>query len=221
MKLKEIFNTNKYTINKWSNYFDIYEKHFSPYINTNVVMLEIGVQHGGSLKMWKEYFGKNSVIIGIDINPDCKKHEDIDSNIHVRIGSQVDENFLLNTFEEFKDIDIILDDGSHNMEHVYSTFNILYPLLKNNSIYMVEDLEHAYYPSSCCDVSENFINKTKENIDLMHAEASQCVIGNKKIKINELMTNNTFCISCYEGIVCYEKQKKLMSRQNIWSKYME
>ena len=49
---------------------------FSKFKDKNITFVEIGVYNGGSLKIWKNYFGPKSRIIGIDINPDCKKFED-------------------------------------------------------------------------------------------------------------------------------------------------
>lgn len=91
--LEKYFRSNtKRLIHKCNNYFDIYERHFSRYRNKNVVLLEIGVSHGGSLQMWKNYFGENCKIYGIDIDPRCKEFEE--ENIEIFIGSQSDRKFL-------------------------------------------------------------------------------------------------------------------------------
>lgn len=73
---KYFYENNDKLIDKWIHYFDIYEKYFSKYRNKEVVILEIGVFQGGSLQMWKEYFGPGAKIYGIDINPNCKKLEE-------------------------------------------------------------------------------------------------------------------------------------------------
>ena len=86
--LKEIFDSSKVSIHKWENYFAIYESYFDKFRKRNARVLEIGIQYGGSLKMWKEYFG-NAKIFGIDINPDCKNLEE--QNIDIQIGSQNDK----------------------------------------------------------------------------------------------------------------------------------
>ena len=87
--LREIFDNSKISIHKWENYFEIYESYFKKFQRKNIRLLEIGVQYGGSLKMWNEYF-PNAKIFGIDINPDCKNLED--DNIDIQIGSQNDKN---------------------------------------------------------------------------------------------------------------------------------
>ena len=81
-------------IHKWIHYFDIYERHFSRFRNKEVVILEIGVFQGGSLQMWKEYFGDKAKIYGVDIEPQCKTLEE--ENVKIFIGSQSDRNFLRN-----------------------------------------------------------------------------------------------------------------------------
>ena len=77
---------------KWTHYFPIYERHFSSLRNKSITFLEIGVNRGGSLRMWQRYFGPLARIIGIDINERCKEHEE--PGIAVRIGDQGDEKFL-------------------------------------------------------------------------------------------------------------------------------
>ena len=92
--LKEFFDSHETGrgIWRWNHYFDIYERHFNKFRNKEIVVLEIGVAHGGSLQMWKEYFGDKAKIYGIDINPKCKEFEE--ENIEIFIGSQSDKKFL-------------------------------------------------------------------------------------------------------------------------------
>src|SRR5690349_839743 len=79
-------------IHKWAHYLDHYDRHFAKYRNTPVKMLEIGVSKGGSLEMWREYFGPQAVIYGIDVDPECASR--VDAPNQVRIGSQDDPTFL-------------------------------------------------------------------------------------------------------------------------------
>ncbi|MFP4369831.1 MAG: hypothetical protein ACLFR2_09645 [Candidatus Kapaibacterium sp.] len=48
-------------IHKWNHYFDIYDRHFSKFRGKEIILLEIGVSHGGSLQMWKSYFGDKAI----------------------------------------------------------------------------------------------------------------------------------------------------------------
>ena len=123
-------NNSEYKLHKWIHYFDIYERHFSRFVNKKPVVLEIGVFGGGSLNMWKKYFGDGAKIIGIDINSDCKKYEQ--ENVDIFIGSQDDEELLNTILGNYPAIDIVLDDGSHIMQHMRKSFEILYPKISEN-----------------------------------------------------------------------------------------
>jgi hypothetical protein len=142
--LTEIFTSKTtLTVDKWHHYIPIYERNFSRFRGTEVRILEIGVSKGGSLQMWREYFGPKAIIFGIDIDPKCAEIKGL--NAEVRIGSQDNEEFLKSVVSEMGGVDIIIDDGSHLMEHVSSSLNILYPILNQNGLYVVEDLHTAYF----------------------------------------------------------------------------
>src|SRR4051794_23411268 len=100
-------NTGRH-IHKWQHYFEIYDRHFSRFRGTDVHIVEIGVFRGGSLQMWKEYFGPRAKIYGIDINPACKELEE--EQIEIFIGSQEDRTFLKSFTEKVPRIDILIDD---------------------------------------------------------------------------------------------------------------
>lgn len=125
------------------NYCVKYEKYLPFERHDYLKILEIGVLNGESVKTWKEYF-YNSYIIGIDINPDCKKYEE--DKIIVEIGSQIDENFLKYICEKYGPFDMILDDGSHMNEHVIFSFEKLFPYVKPNGVYVMEDTCCSYWP---------------------------------------------------------------------------
>src|SRR5688572_18968779 len=63
-------------IQKWHHYFDIYHRHFQSFRGKSPVVLEIGVFQGGSLQMWRDYFGPGAKIVGIDIDPRCMQFEE-------------------------------------------------------------------------------------------------------------------------------------------------
>jgi hypothetical protein len=60
-------------LNKWNHYFEIYDRHFARFRGKPIKLVEFGVSQGGSLKMWKDYFGSQVRLIGVDINPLCKQ----------------------------------------------------------------------------------------------------------------------------------------------------
>jgi hypothetical protein len=138
------FATRGVAVNKWLHYLPIYERYFAPYRGTPVRMLEIGVSRGGSLDLWRRYFGADATIFGIDIDPACLSV--VAAPNQVRIGSQADPAFLLGVIEELGAPDIILDDGSHVATHQQASFETLFPRLKEGGLYVIEDLHTAYWP---------------------------------------------------------------------------
>jgi hypothetical protein len=157
-------------IQKLAHYLPIYEKYFGPYRNTPVKMLEIGVNKGGSLDLWRKYFGKDATIFGVDINPDCAGV--VTAPNQVRIGSQDDPQFLLGVISEMGAPDIILDDGSHVGRHQCKSFEILFPKLKTGGLYVIEDLCTAYWPGEWeggYRRTDTAIGLVKRMIDDMHA----------------------------------------------------
>ena len=199
MELWNYFTTNKgKKITKWKHYFPIYEKHFAPIRNKPIKILEIGILNGGSLEMWRYYFPE-ATIVGIDINPLCKEHEQ--ERINVRIGDQTDEKFLQSLIDEFGTFDLIIDDGSHHVAHVNKTFQFLFPKLADDGIYFIEDTHAAYWDSHGGSIKEpeSINNVAKEMIDSINADHTR---GQKE---PDYFTRNVKCMSVYDSIIVFDK----------------
>jgi len=155
-------------VHKWHHYIPLYARYFERFRQTPVRFLEIGVSKGGSLRMWREYLGSKAVIYGIDIDPDCARFDG--QGGQVRIGSQDDAAFLSDVVEEMGGVDVVLDDGSHVMEHIRQSLRILFPKLAANGLYMIEDLHTAYWSDWGGGAEEpaNFFNAVREIADDMH-----------------------------------------------------
>jgi cephalosporin hydroxylase len=131
-----------YVANKWKHYFEIYDRHFSRFRGRDISLLEIGVAGGGSLQLWRRYFGPRARIVGLDINPDCKRFESPD--MQVLIGNQGDPAFLAQLAAQHGPFDIVIDDGSHTFEHQLTSFRALFPHISKDGIYACEDLWTSY-----------------------------------------------------------------------------
>jgi len=128
-------------VDKWHHYLPLYERYLGPWRGRPLRFLEIGVFKGGSLEMWRKYFGPEAVIYGIDIDPTCARFDGRDGQ--VRIGSQDDRAFLGRVIDEMGGVDVVLDDGSHVMAHLRATLAALFPRLSQGGTYIVEDLHTA------------------------------------------------------------------------------
>jgi SAM-dependent methyltransferase len=167
--LETIFWENDFrAIDKWHHYFPIYDRYLSAYRGRPVKVLEIGVQSGGSIAMWRTYFGPEAVLFGIDIDPRCAAFDGEKGQI--RIGSQADAGFLRRVVDEMGGVDIILDDGSHDSNHLRVTFETLYPLLSEGGLFMAEDLHCCYWPNWTGGYRRpaSFIEYAKRMVDDMH-----------------------------------------------------
>ena len=167
--LLEYFVSNSgAVVHKWHHYIPVYDRYFSRFRGRQVRFLEIGVSKGGSLQVWRQYFGPDAVIYGIDIDPACSQFDGAAGR--VRIGSQDDPAFLASVVAEMGGVDVVLDDGSHRMDHVRSTFGFLFPRLSDGGVYLVEDLHTAYWEDfgGGYRAEANFFGFISELVDDMH-----------------------------------------------------
>lgn len=192
-------NGERRVIHKWKHYFPIYERHFAPFVNRSITVLEIGCGDGGSLQMWKRYFGPHAQVVGIDIEPRCKEFED--DQISVRIGSQDDAAFLDTVVAEFGPFDIVIDDGSHIQAHVAASFAHLYAGLSKNGVYLVEDLHTAYWPDfgGGLGKSDTFIEIAKGLVDELNADHT---LGD--FPATEF-TQTTHSMCFYDSVIVFER----------------
>lgn len=207
----------KNDLHKWFHYFEVYHRFFAHYRNQpELKVLEIGVFRGGSLQMWKQYFGPTSTIVGIDINPECSRFENQDASIFVRVGAQQDHHFLAQVIAEFGPFDIIIDDGSHISEHMIATLNYLYPLgLKESGVYLVEDTHTNYWEIEAGKSPElTFMAYAKGLVDRLHEPYSRflkltCFDYDNPEKVKAApftyFFNHTKGISFFDSIVVFEK----------------
>lgn len=187
-------------LHKWIHYFGIYEKHFQRFCGKQPVVIEIGVFGGGSLSMWKEYFGPGSQIVGIDINPECKQHEA--EGIEVFIGSQDDPNVIEKILSKYGSPDIVIDDGSHVNMHMIASLRLLYRRMKINGVYLVEDTHTSYLPGYGGGLRKegSFIEFCKSLIDELNA----CYTNGAMPVSDFTKTTNSICF--YDSIVVFERQ---------------
>ena len=139
------FENDAEIVHKWLHYLPIYEKLFAPFVGTPVRFLEIGVSKGGSLRLWRRYFGDAATLFGIDVDPTCAAQNG--RYAQVRIGSQDDAAFLGGVVAEMGGLDVVLDDGSHVARHQRASFETLFPKLSEGGLYVLEDLQTAYWPN--------------------------------------------------------------------------
>ena len=222
MKLNETYSEifeqhDNYCSHKQSSYPFVYDKIFKDAITsqTPITLLEIGVNNGGSLEIWKKYLPTGSIIHGVDINQTCEKLK-FSEGIYFHLGDQIDKEFLDNTFKDIE-FDVIIDDGSHVCSHVITTFEVMFPKLKPGGKYIVEDLHTSYWKrfgggylkkTSSMEFFKNLLDALNYDhirlgrIDLLRNILCQL---NKRRRFINYYQDSISCISFYDSIVVVEK----------------
>jgi hypothetical protein len=130
---------------KWRLYLEEYDRLLAAFRDRPVRLLEIGVQNGGSLEIWAEYFPQAKRIIGCDIDPACARLEFDDPRISIVVGDVNGDEAQAEISATSNGFDIIIDDGSHSSGDIISTFSRLFPRLALGGIYVIEDLHCSYW----------------------------------------------------------------------------
>ncbi|WP_306192448.1 MULTISPECIES: class I SAM-dependent methyltransferase [unclassified Streptomyces] len=137
---------------KWGGvhwYTRHYERHMRALRDAPVRILEIGVggysdngAGGASLHMWQRYF-RRGLVLGLDL---FRKPEALGPRIRTLQGDQNDPEQLTAVAEEHGPFDIVIDDGSHVNEHVRTSFDTLFPYVREGGLYVIEDVQTSYWP---------------------------------------------------------------------------
>lgn len=143
--LEQYFRANQdRLIHKWVHYFEIYHRHFERFRGKPVTVLEFGVSHGGSLQMWRDYFGPDARIYGVDIKQECA--ELAGPGTEIFIGDQEDRSFLRSIADRIGPVDVLIEDGGHKMKQQIATFEEIYPRMAPDGCFLIEDLHTSYWP---------------------------------------------------------------------------
>jgi len=215
-ELRNYFEQNEgRLINKFDHYFDVYDRYFSRFRNKKITIVEIGVYQGGSLQMWRNYFGKEAIIWGIDIDPRCKSLEE--ENTHILIGSQEDPLFLRSIIDKIGVIDILIDDGGHTQNQQIITFEELYKQVNpDGGIFLCEDVHTSYMNvyGGGHKRKSSFIEYSKSIVDQLNAYYTE----QSSLVINDI-TKTTNSIHFYDSIVVFEKKIMIPPSSKMMGKW--
>lgn len=188
-------------IHKWLHYFDIYHRHFAPYRNRKITVLEFGVFQGGSLRMWRDYFGAKARVIGVDIDPRCAVLAE--KGIEVVIGDQADPVFLRELAQQIGPVDVLIEDGGHRMDQQLTTFREMWPVITDGGVYLVEDLHTSYWAEYDGGYRRpgTFIEHAKTLIDSLNAWHSR---DEHSFRVDE-HTRTVAGMHVYDSIIVFDK----------------
>src|SRR5262245_3887041 len=188
---------------KWYHYLEIYHRHFARYRGRAPVVLEVGVFHGGSLEMWREYFGPGVRLYGVDIDPRCRAFEAPGTTI--LIGDQADRAFLAQLRAVVPRPDILIDDGGHTMEQQLATFEELFPHIADDGIYLCEDMHTSYIPrfGGGYRAAGSFVEYSKALIDQLYAWYSR---ESDQLQV-DAFTRSAHAMHFYDSVLVIDRRR--------------
>jgi 23S rRNA U2552 (ribose-2'-O)-methylase RlmE/FtsJ len=224
MELYRLFLENtRHDLHKWHHYFSIYERYFAQFRDRPIALLEIGVARGGSLRLWRDYFGSTAQITGIDIDPDCARYHGED--VEVFIGDQADAGFLQSVAERRGPFDVVIDDGGHTMRQQIVSFETLFPSIRDGGIYLVEDLHTNLWPSyfdhplgiSFLDVATRMAEKLTwwHHEEQLHERYRKPMNQRRGEVIVPEVARHIYSMAFYDSVVVFEKGTVLEPRHEI------
>ena len=148
------------------DYLRHYQTLFAPWRDEPINLIEIGVENGPSLTVWKNFF-PHARIIGIDINPECRRFAG--DRVVIEIGSQEDPGLLHRVCAEYPP-SIIIDDASHLAHHIVYSFKCLFPMLQPGGVYVVEDMELHFAADADLWAGNKTVSAPEYFLDLARAK---------------------------------------------------
>lgn len=200
LKLFDIYKRTHYLSVKHDSYFQVYDTIFRQYIDQPITFVEVGVQSGGSLFMWRDYLGPSARIIGVDINPASKKWEK--EGFEIFIGDQSDPDFWDRFYKSTGPIDVLLDDGGHTNSQQIITSHKAMANIKDGGKLVVEDVHTSYMTMYGNPSKYSFVNFSKRVIDSLNSRCPDVKTANNDYG------KKVFSVAFYESIVVFNIDSK-------------
>jgi hypothetical protein len=149
--LKDLIDDTRTDKNSWHNYLETYERKFKRIKYSALNVLEIGIDKGGSIKLWHDYF-PNATIYGLDVMHIDQVDPIIKNNDRIKLMTSTNAYDLDMINREFVDkgirFDMILDDGPHSFDSMLFFAKYYSKLLTNDGILILEDVQSMDWLSS-------------------------------------------------------------------------
>lgn len=202
--ISEHFQNSPYLSKKHSGYFPAYDTLLERYRGKPITFVEIGVLNGGSLFMWRSYFGPQARIIGIDLNPGAKKWEKEGFEIH--IGSQSDSDFWSRTLAEIGPVDVLLDDGGHTFRQQILTCEAAFPAIRDGGLLIVEDTHSSYMRDFGGPSRRSFVSYAKNIVDGVNYRSGTLPTRG--------FQDSVFSVAFFESIVAFHIDRRIANAKS-------
>jgi hypothetical protein len=220
LEIYKCFKNSSLLSSKNNIYFDMYNFLFEKYRNKKITFVEVGVKWGGSLLMWKKFFGNQARIIGIDFYPETKKLEKY--GFEIFIGDQSSELFWKNFFLKVGKIDILLDDGGHTNENQIITLNSAIQHVNDDGLIVIEDTSASFSKKHFNPSKYSFINYSKFLIDDLYGRCPKDKDLGNIIYKKKSLKENIYSIMFFNSIVAFFIDRtKCINKENLMNHDLE
>lgn len=164
-----LIDNDKTDKNTTHSYIELYESLVHTKRNTAKNILEIGVQRGGSIKLWHDYF-TNATVYGIDIIPITETWDKIQCEPRIKLGrfDAYDETFFNDNFLGKVEFDMMLDDGPHSLDSMKQFITLYTQVMAEDGILIIEDVQSIDWLDELKKVVPENLKKYVSTYDLRH-----------------------------------------------------
>jgi len=191
----DIFLKNKTTGHGFSKY---YQNKLIDFKYKKINILEIGSYSGASAAAFAKFF-PNSNVFCFDINISnfiykSKQIHVFGLDIKNKISAEKALNLILTKFN-IKEFDVIIDDGSHNLNDILITLKSFFKLLKKKGLFIIEDFKYPNYYKYNKNIEHIYVDEFLKNLEDKKISPSKIFTENEQIKL----MNSIIKIKVYKG----------------------
>jgi hypothetical protein len=188
---------------KWSSYFPVYESLFARFAGrSDLTIVEIGVMDGGSLVMWRSYFGDRARIIGVDYSPTAERMRE--QGFEIFIGDQSSPAFWSEFFATVGPVDIVIDDGGHTNAQQIRTVDGCLDHIRDGGVIVVEDVHASYLPEFGNPSRYSFLRFAMQLVERIQRRNPRLEDARR-----DRWTAQVHGVSFHESIVCFHIDRRL------------
>lgn len=199
--LREIYDSVPYLSIKYDSYFPAYEALLQKYVDRDVAIVEVGIFNGGSLFMWRKFFGPKARIIGIDLNPDAREWEK--HGFEIYIGDQSSDTFWTQLFKKIGKVDVVIDDGGHTNRQQIVTSHHAIQNINDGGLLIVEDVHTNYFREFGNPSRYSFVNFAHRIVDGVNSRAYSLR------RTHAQYSSRVYSVSFFESMVTFQIDSRL------------
>ena len=194
---------------KVDSYFPVYRSLFERFVGKkNLVFVQIGVLNGGSLMMWRKFFGPDARIIGVDFSETAARMRD--KGFEIYIGDQGEPGFWEQFSSKVGSVDVLLDDGGHTNKHQIVTVESALSHIRDGGMIVTEDTYTNYLKDWGNPHRFSFMNYAKHVSDKIQTR-SHAMHGDMN-----RFGQTVYSISHFESVAAFHANRNLCRKAQLF-----